>query len=133
MTDTMWEVTQLVGGAAVLVWFVWTFRTRMRNIRNGFVRSVNFVVRIWAACIVENHQSTWVYYFFDVQGNLLYVGITNDTRRRWEQHEADKPWWHLVARKERVLYSSREEAERVEAHQIRTHRPLYNRALNGWV
>jgi predicted GIY-YIG superfamily endonuclease len=132
MTEA-WEIVQVVGGAAVLVWFVRTFRTRMRNARNIFVRCVNFVVGIWAAAIVENHESTWVYYFFDVQGNLLYVGITNDTRRRWEQHAEDKSWWHLVARKERVLYSSREEAERVEEHQIRTQRPMYNRAMNGWL
>ena len=79
------------------------------------------------------HEPTYVYYFFDVQGNLLYVGITNNLRRRWEQHEADKPWWHLVARKESVRYSTRQEAERVEAHQIRTHRPMFNRAMNGWL
>lgn len=78
-------------------------------------------------------EATYVYHFYDRQGRLLYVGITNDTRRRWEQHAADKPWWHLVARKERVLYSSREEAEKVEEHQIRTQRPMYNRAMNGWL
>jgi len=127
-----WEIVQVVGGAAVLVWYVRTFRTRMRRVRNAFVRCVNFVAQILAACIVENHVSTWVYYFFDEQGNLLYVGITGDTRRRWAQHAEDKPWWHLVARKERVLYSSREEAEKVEEHQIRTHKPMFNRAMNGW-
>ena len=79
------------------------------------------------------HEPTHVYYFFDRQGNLLYVGITNNLRRRWEQHAEDKPWWHLVARKESCLYSSRQEAEKVEAHQIRTHRPLFNRAMNGWL
>ena len=78
-------------------------------------------------------EPTHVYYFYDVQGNLLYVGITNDIKRRWAQHAEDKPWWHLVARKEKVLYSTRQEAERVEAHQIRTHRPMYNRAMNGWL
>jgi len=78
-------------------------------------------------------EATHVYYFFDVQGNLLYVGITNDVQRRWAQHAEDKPWWHLVARKESVRYSTRQEAERVEAHQIRTHRPMFNRAMNGWL
>lgn len=78
-------------------------------------------------------EPTHVYHFYDRQGNLLYVGITNNLRRRWEQHEADKPWWHLVARKESVEYSTREEAEKVEEHQIRTHRPMFNRAMNGWL
>ena len=84
-------------------------------------------------CGSGSGEPTYVYHFYDRQGNLLYVGITNDTRRRWDQHATDKPWWHLVARKEKVLYSTREEAEKVEAHQIRTHRPMYNRAMNGWL
>lgn len=74
-----------------------------------------------------------VYYFYDRQGNLLYVGMTQDIRRRWAQHAEDKSWWHLVARKEYVTYSTREEAARVEAHQIRTQRPMFNRAMNGWL
>jgi hypothetical protein len=77
-------------------------------------------------------EATHVYHFYDRQGNLLYVGITNDLKRRWAQHAEEKPWWHLVARKESVKYPTREEAERVEAHQIRTLRPQFNRALNGW-
>ena len=74
---------------------------------------------------------TYVYYFYDRQGNLLYVGITDNIERRWAQHAA-KPWWHMVARKEYVQYPTRTEAARVEAHQIRTQRPTFNRAMNGW-
>lgn len=76
--------------------------------------------------------TTYVYYLYDRQGNLLYVGITDNIERRWAQHAADRPWWHMVARREYVEYPTREEAMRVEAHQIRTHRPMFNRALNGW-
>jgi predicted GIY-YIG superfamily endonuclease len=80
----------------------------------------------------STYGSTHVYHFYDSQGNLLYVGITNDLQRRWAQHAEDKPWWHLVARKESMQYSTREEAAKVEAHQIRTHHPMFNRAMNGW-
>jgi len=95
------------------------------------------VARVLVEVIPEGGMSviggaTHVYHFYDRQGNLLYVGITNDLQRRWAQHEADKPWWHLVARKESVQYPTREEAAKVEAHQIRRLRPMYNRAMNGW-
>lgn len=77
-------------------------------------------------------ETTYVYYFYDRQGNLLYVGMTDNIERRWAQHAVSKPWWHMVARKEYVQYPTRTEAARVEAHQIRIQRPMFNRAINGW-
>jgi predicted GIY-YIG superfamily endonuclease len=140
MTETVqevayiaWVTLQAIFALVLLVFTVWLFAMLSRN---GVKRTARVLVRVIEAMPDASSwgdEATYVYHFYDVQGNLLYVGITNNVRRRWDQHAADKPWWHLVARKEKVLYSTREEAEKVEAHQIRTHRPLYNRALNGWV
>lgn len=80
----------------------------------------------------QANEATYVYYFYDRQGNLLYVGMTDNIERRWAQHAVSKPWWHMVARKEYVQYPTRTEAARVEAHQIRIQRPMFNRAINGW-
>ncbi|HXJ63028.1 MAG TPA: GIY-YIG nuclease family protein [Actinomycetota bacterium] len=129
-------IAGLIFGVALLVGAFWClsfiFRDYIAAFRRwtsppeGYERHV-----IWSSGGVS--EPTHVYHFYDRQGRLLYVGITNDLKRRWAQHEADKPWWHLVARKESVQYPTREEAERVEEHQIRTHRPMFNRAMNGWL
>jgi predicted GIY-YIG superfamily endonuclease len=33
-----------------------------------------------------------VYRAFDADGNLLYVGCTNNPDRRWREHRTDSPW-----------------------------------------
>lgn len=69
---------------------------------------------------------TALYRFFDGNGVLLYVGITDDTARRWSAHRTQKPWWRDVARKTVEWYGDRESAERAERIAIGRERPLYN-------
>jgi excinuclease UvrABC nuclease subunit len=88
-------------------------------------------------------QRTALYRFFDAKGNLLYVGIAKDPKRRWRQHAIDSSdtWWPDVHRKEVEWHESRAEAEEAEKRAIRTEGPSYNTAHTatgierrpGWV
>lgn len=39
----------------------------------------------------------FVYHLFDARGSLLYVGVTDLPRRRFQQHRRKKSWWPDVA------------------------------------
>lgn len=72
-------------------------------------------------------ERTALYRFWDIQGRLLYVGITNSPDLRWAQHAADKPWWERVHHKQVCAwYPSRSRAEAAERMAIMCERPLYN-------
>lgn len=71
-------------------------------------------------------ERTAVYRFFDATGELLYVGLTNNTTTRWDYHARRKPWWSDVARKTVTWYDDRPTAARVEAQAIRTESPKWN-------
>ena len=69
---------------------------------------------------------TAVYRLFDADDALLYVGITGDVGRRWDQHLKDKPWWPQVNRQTVEWHSDRATAEATETVAIRTERPAHN-------
>jgi predicted GIY-YIG superfamily endonuclease len=69
---------------------------------------------------------TALYRFFDADGQLLYVGIAKDVRKRWQQHEEDKSWWHLVTSNRVEWLPTREEARQAELQAMRTESPLFN-------
>lgn len=73
---------------------------------------------------------TAVYRFYDRNGKLLYVGITNNVERRIAQHLVDKPWAHQIVRRSVEVYSSRDAALAAERRAIRRERPKYNIAHN---
>ncbi len=75
-------------------------------------------------CIAE--QRTALYRFYDAQGELLYVGITNDPWRRWRQHVLAKPWYPQVKHQSVTWYDSKPEARKAETRAIRTERPEFN-------
>lgn len=68
----------------------------------------------------------WLYWFYDAEGLLLYVGITNTGVRRMEQHGADKEWWPQVATINVNHFRTRDEAEAAEVEAIRAHLPVHN-------
>jgi GIY-YIG catalytic domain-containing protein len=74
----------------------------------------------------SDRQHTTVYRFFDVDGDLLYVGITGRGKKRTSQHAADKRWWPQVASATFSHYPSRAAAADAEAKAIRDEHPLYN-------
>lgn len=69
---------------------------------------------------------TALYRLFDVDRQLLYVGIGFDPAARWRAHAVEKDWWHLVADKVVTWHDSREAAEVAEAEAILAERPRFN-------
>lgn len=65
-------------------------------------------------------------------GELLYVGISNDPDRRIGEHVEGKPWVEQTARVEIVdWFDSRELALEAEEEMIKSERPRYNVIHNG--
>lgn len=69
---------------------------------------------------------TALYRFFDADGVLQYVGITDDTYRRWRHHETREPWWAIIATIRIQWFGTREDAETAETQAIITEAPLHN-------
>ena len=71
-------------------------------------------------------EPTTVYRFFDADGRLLYVGVTNDTGRRTQQHRQFAPWWDVATSCQFERYPSRLDALEAEATAIRAEHPIHN-------
>jgi len=74
---------------------------------------------------------TALYRFFGEGGTLLYVGITDDTHRRWTEHAHSKPWWPNVTRKSVEWFDTRAEAATAELLAIKTEGPAHNFGTPG--
>lgn len=72
---------------------------------------------------------TYLYWLWDREGQLLYVGITDDVDRRMRDHAKDKFWWGDVKRTTKIAFQTRYEALWAEWAVIATSRPVYNRSL----
>lgn len=72
------------------------------------------------------YGGTYLYVFRDVEGSLLYVGITGNPVERWRRHAQRKPWWHEVARIEFDLVPKESVALERERDLIRSAAPKYN-------
>ena len=68
-----------------------------------------------------------LYRFFDMEGELLYIGITMDPGSRWRGHRGDKPWWTEVRNITVEPQPDRATALEVECAAIKRERPRYNR------
>lgn len=75
----------------------------------------------------------YVYRAWDEDLTLLYIGCTNDTRRRWQQHfnQAEKPWFSSGWRPYVHTFTvegpySKTEARRLEDQAILTEGPVFN-------
>lgn len=73
-------------------------------------------------------DSVAVYRVFNVAGALLYVGISDNPKRRFAQHHDEKYWWVDVARWEITWFPDRETALAEEARAIVEETPAYNLA-----
>lgn len=72
---------------------------------------------------------TSLYRLYDRNGNLLYIGISNDPAKRFNSHRwaKYKAWRHDIATYTAEWLDTREEAEAAEIAAIRSERPLHNR------
>ena len=69
---------------------------------------------------------TALYRLYGRDGALLYVGITDDLRRRFAAHSRDKSWWRDVDGKMIWFYDERAEAEDAESTAIDYEDPVHN-------
>lgn len=72
-----------------------------------------------------------LYRFYNAAGKLLYIGITDNPRRRFREHGKTKLWWAEVTVREIVHLPSRAELVAAERAAIIKERPLYNIAHAG--
>lgn len=68
-----------------------------------------------------------LYRFFDADGLLLYVGITNDPLVRFRAHGTDKSWYPRAVTATLTHFDSREELASAEWMAIQAEKPKYNR------
>lgn len=73
----------------------------------------------------------FVYQFYDASEILLYVGITNDPKRRLYQHARDKDWFGGIAVVKLTSCKDETEAMASESFLIKALRPLHNIRQNG--
>lgn len=71
-------------------------------------------------------QPTAVYRLYGSGGQLLYVGMTNDTEVRFKWHKLTKSWWHRITKTNIEWHPDRGTARRHEAAAIKSESPLYN-------
>ena len=69
---------------------------------------------------------TVLYRFFDTTNLLLYVGISDHTPHRWNEHAKHRHWWTDVATITLERYTTREAAIVAEREAIRDETPLHD-------
>jgi len=67
-----------------------------------------------------------VYRLYNDDGYLVYVGISADTRLRFQQHRRKSAFWQQVTYATVISYDSRWVAEAVEAYAIANEGPIFN-------
>jgi hypothetical protein len=69
-----------------------------------------------------------VYFYYAVNGELLYVGVTSNGPLRGRQHNHTAPWWPLAVRAEFEHFGTAEDALNAERSYIADLDPIFNRA-----
>lgn len=69
---------------------------------------------------------TILYRYFAKSGELLYVGITDQQKRRHSSHKTEKTWASEIDSVETTEFPTRAEARAAEESAIRTERPTHN-------
>lgn len=73
---------------------------------------------------------TALYFWYDADGALLYIGITGDLATRQSSHAKRSSWAEFAARSTVQRYPSRSAAEAAEKAAIEAERPLFNHVYN---
>ncbi|MFJ9633784.1 GIY-YIG nuclease family protein [Streptomyces sp. NPDC101175] len=71
---------------------------------------------------------TALYRAFDVDGALLYIGITDSPIDRFKQHQSTAEWWPLMVLREVEWLNTRSDAEQAEARAIKAEAPKFNKS-----
>jgi predicted GIY-YIG superfamily endonuclease len=73
-----------------------------------------------------NNEPTALYRLYDANDVLLYLGISFNPDFRWELHQKDKSWAHLVTRRTVEWYPDRLTALAQEAEATAAEKPLHD-------
>lgn len=68
----------------------------------------------------------FLYRAFNTNGDLLYVGIASNVRRRLATHAVEKEWWSEVASVKTEMFDDRAQALKAERAAILDESPRYN-------
>ena len=79
---------------------------------------------------LQEGTDQWLYRMFNKEGDLLYVGISNNPFARLRAHSREKPWIEEVSRWEREYFVGRKAVREAELEAIRLEKPKYNIAYN---
>ena len=71
---------------------------------------------------------TALYHIYDASDLLLYIGISENFDRRWQEHAKAQPWWDEHQWMRVYWYDTRKEAEKAEALAIEAETPKYNKS-----
>lgn len=77
-------------------------------------------------------RETALYIAWDASETPLYLGITRNLRRRWNEHRKNKPWWPNVTHIDYRWFDSLWQAELAEQLLISQDCPLHNRNMPPW-
>lgn len=72
------------------------------------------------------NPETAIYRFYSGEGQLLYIGISDNPGHRFAQHEKTKTWWKEVTGVSIEWASTRQAALAIERRAIRVEKPVYN-------
>lgn len=72
-----------------------------------------------------------LYRFFDEDGALLYIGISESPLVRLDAHASTQPWWGHVRSATFEHFGTRQEVLDAEVAAIRDERPAFNVEHNG--
>ena len=74
-------------------------------------------------------MKTYLYRYYDKRKKLLYVGITNDFKRRDSEHKS-KRWYKYATNVKLVKYKTRDKALQAEEKAIKSEKPICNKVYN---
>jgi excinuclease UvrABC nuclease subunit len=67
-----------------------------------------------------------LYFHYDGEGTLLYVGVSSDVFMRQQQHVKQARWFSQVRKISIIRFENMTEAREAEASIIKDRKPLYN-------
>lgn len=94
----------------------------MRDFKPGYAMPVESL---------EHMRWFYVYRYYDVDGELIYIGVTGDPYQRWLQHKRLRPWGHEIALVSLERYAYEDLALEHERIAIRSEGPKYNIRSTG--
>jgi hypothetical protein len=71
-------------------------------------------------------ERTALYRLYDIEHDLLYIGISRQPTKRFREHEHSQRWWHTVEYVDLTWFNSFNEARAAEKAAHWSERPPYN-------